>query len=561
MKESVMLLLNVVVTVFGGLGVFLLGMKNLSDGLQSVGGGGLRKFMGMATSNKLAAIGTGVTSTLIVQSSSVITVMLVGFVGSGMMTLAQAVNVLIGANIGTTGTIWIVAFAPSPEMLGLVGLAIGGCLYFFLRSDRLHDLGFAVIGLGLVFLGLYFMSKGVLPIRQHEGVQAMFTRMQATTIGEAALVALVAAVFTAVIQSSAATIAIAMTLATQQLITYEMAVAVLFGANIGTTATGWLASIGGPSVAKRTALAHTLSNLLGSVALIWFFPLFVKFGQALFPGWNAETMTDKGPVLLGVMAPIAVTDTVFALIRGILLYPFVAPFARLIERIIPPKEDERPHLSALKSGVKISPVIACDQALVEVTFMRDTDIVMLTRAKLVLSDESTDADEAFIVRREARLDEVQHDVTDFLGNLLVKRLPMAVAARARRLLRIADELESVSDEVAAVLKARKRLRKEKQHFSQVSKERILDLHSRVMAFAAKVSSLVVSPRVAFDLEALQAESKDIHEYVRRCRQFQLMRVGPADPGSPNRVLVELDVINAYERIRAYYLNIAEALAI
>ncbi|MBQ6141592.1 MAG: Na/Pi cotransporter family protein [Kiritimatiellae bacterium] len=561
MKESVMLLLNVVVTVFGGLGVFLLGMKNLSDGLQSVGGGGLRKFMGMATSNKLAAIGTGVTSTLIVQSSSVITVMLVGFVGSGMMTLAQAVNVLIGANIGTTGTIWIVAFAPSPEMLGLAGLAIGGCLYFFLRSDRLHDLGFAVIGLGLVFLGLYFMSKGVLPIRQHEGVQAMFTRMQATTIGEAALVALVAAVFTAVIQSSAATIAIAMTLATQQLITYEMAVAVLFGANIGTTATGWLASIGGPSVAKRTALAHTLSNLLGSVALIWFFPLFVKFGQALFPGWNAETMTDKGPVLLGVMAPIAVTDTVFALIRGILLYPFVAPFARLIERIIPPKEDERPHLSALKSGVKISPVIACDQALVEVTFMRDTDIVMLTRAKLVLADESTDADEAFIVRREARLDEVQHDVTDFLGNLLVKRLPMAVAARARRLLRIADELESISDEVAAVLKARKRLRKEKQHFSQVSKERILDLHSRVMAFAAKVSSLVVSPRVAFDLEALQAESKDIHEYVRRCRQFQLMRVGTADPGSPNRVLVELDVINAYERIRAYYLNIAEALAI
>ena len=245
-------ILTVIVTVGGGLGVFLLGMKHLSEGLQAVSGEGLRKFMGLATTHRIAGVGTGIVSTLIVQSSSIITVMLVGFVSSGMMTLQQAINVVIGANIGTTGTVWIVAFAPSPEILGLVGLALGGLLYFFIRKARIHDLGLAVLGLGLVFLGLYFMSKGVLPIRQNPDIQAAFTRMDAKDLGGVALVALVAAVFTAVIQSSAASIAIAMTLAAQQLITYEMAISVLFGANVGTTMTAWLAAIGGTSEAMRT---------------------------------------------------------------------------------------------------------------------------------------------------------------------------------------------------------------------------------------------------------------------------------------------------------------------
>lgn len=174
-------ILSVLITVAGGLGVFLLGMKHLSDGLQAVGGQGLRKFMGLATTHRLAGVGTGIVSTLIVQSSSIITVMLVGFVSSGMLTLQQAINVIIGANIGTTGTVWIVAFAPSPQVLGLVGIAIGGTLYFFMRGDRLRNWGLAVLGLGLVFLGLYFMSKGVMPIRDNPNVAGCFKAMDATS--------------------------------------------------------------------------------------------------------------------------------------------------------------------------------------------------------------------------------------------------------------------------------------------------------------------------------------------------------------------------------------------
>ena len=552
--------------LIGGLGIFLLGMKHLSEGLQATAGGGLRKFMAKATSHRIVGIGSGIVSTMIVQSSSIITVMLVGFVSTALMTLPQAFAVLIGANIGTTATIWIIAYAPDPQLLGFLGLGLGGILYFFLRGERVHNLGLTVIGLGLVFLGLYFMSKGVSPIREDPEVAAMFTRLSAKSISGVFAVAAVAMVFTAVVQSSAATIAIAMALAAQGLIAYEVAIAVLFGANIGTTATGWIAAIGGTADARRTALSHTLSNLLGSLALIWFFPLFVKFGQALFQNWNvAETTFVSGHEVKAfrhMMAPIAVTDTLFAVCRGLIFFPLVRPFCRLVERLVPQPEVEKPHLSALRFGAKISPVLACDQALLEVDFMKRSNLELLDCARKVLSGETEEDDgpERHIVHREDILDNVQREVTEFLGSMMSKRLPRDVAERAQRLLRLTDELESVSDECAQVLKVVKRLRKQGQKMSEQSVALLLDVHDKVASFAADITPLIRSPRAPFDLEPLQKRSSEMHAYIRECRRIQLGRVGPEDPGSSIRVLGELDVINAYERIRAYYLNCAETLA-
>ena len=260
------------------------------------------------------------------------------------------------------------------------------------------------------------------------------------------------------------------------------------------------------------------------------------------------------------MAPIAVTDTVFSVLRGVLTFPFVRPFARLIERLIPQSENEKPHLSPLKVSAGLSPVIACDQALMEVTFMRDSDIDLLQCVRQVLTGEADQKVEDHIVHRENILDNVQHEVTEFLGHMMVKRLPADVAARARRLLRLTDELESVSDEASTILKVTRRLRRAGQDFSPISRDVLLEVHDRVFAFARRVSAYLMSPRPVFDLDAVQAESKDIHEFVRTCRQGQLGRVGPEDPGSPVRVLVELDILNAYERTRAYYLNVAETLA-
>ena len=559
------MILTILMTVLGGLGVFLLGMKHLSEGLQATAGGGLRKFMSLATSHRIVGVGTGIFSTILVQSSSIITVMLVGFVSTALMTLPQAFSVLIGANIGTTATVWIIAYAPDPQMLGFVGLALGGTLYFFLRGERVHNLGLTLIGLGLVFLGLYFMSKGVAPIKSNPDLANIFTSMSTDSFFGVVKIAICAMLLTAVIQSSAATIAIAMALAQQGLITYEVAIAVLFGANVGTTATGWIAAIGGTADAKRTALSHSLSNLIGSIVLIpLFYVFFIKVGPWLFTNYDvAETVKVSGKEVQAfthMMAPIAVTDTIFAICRGILFFPLIKPFTRLIEKIIKQPENEKPHLSSLKIGTAVSPVIACDQALEEVRFMKESDLDLLRCARQVLSCEENKEIESHITHREDILDTVQKEVTEFLGSIMSKRLPADVAARAQRLLRFTDELESVSDETAAVLKAVKRLRKQNQQVSDVSRQVLLSVHDRVYAFAEKVTPWIRSPRPVINIEEVLNESKYIHEFIRECRKAQLGRVGPEDPGSSIRVLAELDIINAYERIRSYYLNIAETVA-
>ena len=257
---------------------------------------------------------------------------------------------------------------------------------------------------------------------------------------------------------------------------------------------------------------------------------------------------------------IAITDTVFAVCRGCIFFPLVKPFVKLIERFVPQPEDEKPHLSALKLGVRLSPVIACDQALMEVNFMKASNLDLLDCVRQVLSGGAGADVEKHIVHREDILDNVQKEVTEFLGSIMSKRLAFDVSERARRLLRLTDELESVSDECATILKVVKRLRRQKQAMSEKSRNVLLNVHDRVAAFAAEVTPLIRSPRGVIPLEKLQAESKALHEHVRECRKIQLGRIGPEDPGSSIRVLGELDIINAYERIRAYYLNCAETLA-
>ena len=554
-------ILSILVLVGGGLGTFLLGMKHLSEGLQAVSGSGLRKFMSLATTHRLAGVGTGVVSTVIVQSSSIITVMVVGFVSSGLMNLTQAINVIIGSNIGTTATAWLIAFAPDVKVLGLFAVLLGAGLYFLISRERIHDTGLALMGLGFIFMGLYWMKEGTEPIRGMPAVLEIFRSLDATSAWGLFKCVLVSFVFTAVVQSSAATTAIAMTLAQQGLLSFEAAAATVFGMNIGTTATAWLAAFNGSALARQTALAHTLFNVAGTIVILPFFvPVILPFATSFFPNYADAVVSNGVTTYPNVAAPMAAIHTLFNFITTVFVLPFVNPFARLVACIIPADAGEKPHLSALSASSHIAPVIACDQALMEVDFMKESSLELMAGVRKVLTDEADQKLEEHIAHREDVLDNVQREVTEFLGKIMVKRVPVEVAERARRLLRLTDELESVSDEAATILKVTRRLRKGGQRFSESSLDVLLNVHDRTMAFATLVSSFLKSPRPGFDLAAVQSESKTLHELVRTSRQGQLNRIGPNDPNSPIRVLVELDVLNAYERVRAYYLNIAETLA-
>jgi len=552
---------SILIIVGGGLGTFLLGMKHLSEGLQAVSGSGLRRFMSLATSHRLAGVGTGVITTVIVQSSSIITVMAVGFVSSGLMNLSQAINVIIGSNIGTTATAWLIAFAPDVKMLGLCVVLAGAAFYFFQRNERLHDLGLAFMGLGCIFMGLYWMKEGMEPVRSMPVVVDAFRSLDATTAWGLAKCVLVSLAFTAVVQSSAATTAIAMTLAQQGLLSFEAAAATVFGMNIGTTMTAWLAAFNCSAEARQTALAHTLFNVVGTILLIPFFvPAILPLATSFFPHY-ADAVTTNGVTTYPHMAaPMAAVHTIFNVITTLFFLPFTRQFARFVSRVIKAPPAEKPHLSALKMSSYISPVIACDQALLEVGFMRDSDLELLAGIEDVLAGTAADSAEEHILHREEVLDNVQREITEFLGKIMVKRAPTEVSDRIGRLLRLSDELESVSDEAAAILKATRRLRKGGQNFSVQSCQTLLGIHEIVFSLAETVSGLIKSPRPRFDLAALQANSHDIGRRIHDARRNQLDRVGPDDPDSPVRVLAELDILNAYERIRSCYINMAETLA-
>jgi len=257
---------------------------------------------------------------------------------------------------------------------------------------------------------------------------------------------------------------------------------------------------------------------------------------------------------------MAAVHTIFNVITTLFFLPFTRQFARFVSRVIKAPPAEKPHLSALKMSSYISPVIACDQALLEVGFMRDSDLELLAGIEDVLAGTAADSAEEHILHREEVLDNVQREITEFLGKIMVKRAPTEVSDRIGRLLRLSDELESVSDEAAAILKATRRLRKGGQNFSVQSCQTLLGIHEIVFSLAETVSGLIKSPRPRFDLAALQANSHDIGRRIHDARRNQLDRVGPDDPDSPVRVLAELDILNAYERIRSCYINMAETLA-
>ena len=542
-------LLNIVVTLCGGLGLFLLGMRHLSDGLQSASGERIRRVIGFTTTNRPAGVVTGIVSAIVVQSSSVVSVMLVGFVTAGLMSLAQAVNVLVGANIGTTATVWLMAFAPSPEILGLALAVAGSLAYFPFRRGRVRHVGLALIGLGLVFLGMAFMKQGVAPIRESPELSAALGRLAATSLPSAAAVALAAAVFTAVIQSSAATIVIFMAFAAEGLITGETAIAALFGANIGTTATAWLASIGASAGAKRTAMANTLMNVVGSAA---FLPLalavFAPLAHRVFPSAFAPTPDGLYP---RIMLPIAAVDTLFSFLRGALVLPFARPFARLVERMIPERAEEKPHLSVLDPNVT-SPVIACEQALVEIAFMAESVVDMLAHARQAIAGKDAEEAERHVCRREDVLDNVQREVTVFIGRVMSPRISSSTARLEQRILRLADVLESASDEIRNIVKAMRRLREAGKEPQGGDLAAILEIHDRIEALAQFTPDALRSG--VTDMAARQEVSAEVKERIFEARRVQILRVGVSDGAGTAGVLAELDLLNAYNRLRGLCIS-------
>ncbi len=557
--------LSVLINAAGGLGIFLLGMQQLSDGLQAVAGRRVRKMIAAVTDNRFLGIATGATVTGIVQASSIVTVMAVGFVTAGIMTLNQAINVIIGANIGTTVTAWIVAVAPiGIGKHAMVIIAISCFFYLFSKKEKIRYTGLAFLGLGLIFFSLDLMVKGLQPLTANESFQACFAMLHADTYWGVIKCVLVGAIATAAVQSSSATTAISITLAVNGAISFETAGALVFGMNIGTTITAWLAALNATTEAKRVAMAHTLFNLIGVIIMA---PLFVDVIAPIFhyyyPHMDKVTVMDNGVSLkLAVAAPIAMMHTAFNIINTCFFIPFVGPFATLIRKLIPDSTvAEIPHLSIADSA-KISPVLAVEQARKQVEYMADCNSIILSEFRTILAGEQSEDLEQHIFNTEDKLDRIQHEVSIFLGKVMTMKMPNETAQRARMLLRVADEFESVSDEVVSLLKVVKRMRSNEMKLSEKGLKEMLGLHDRCAQFAQTVSDAfrLGKSRAPDVLRHIRVDAQTIRTDIKDIRASQLERLTEnAASAESMKIVTLMDMINNYRRMKETCLNIGEAI--
>ena len=317
------------VGLLGGLALFLYGMEKMTDGLKAAAGEQMKLLLTKLTRNAVTGALTGALVTAVIQSSSVTTVLVVGFVSAGLMTLVQSVGVIIGANVGTTVTAQIVAFNVTAAALPLI--TIGFCMIFLGKNSRARHYGDMLMGLGLIFYGMAAMGDAMSPLRSHEGFIELMRSMERPILGM-----LVGAVFTALVQSSSATIGLAVVMATQGFVTLPAGIAIVFGAKIGTCVTALLASLGKPQDALRAAAVHVIYNVLG--AAIWIAFIDQLAGLAVWVSASYPELQGVERLAEEVPRQIANAATIWAVANMVIFLPFSALLARLVRWLVPERE-------------------------------------------------------------------------------------------------------------------------------------------------------------------------------------------------------------------------------
>ena len=413
--------------LMGGLGIFLLGMKHMSDGMQAVAGSSLRKMISIITNNRIMATFVGVIVTCVVQSSSITTVMVVGFVNSGVMELSQAIGVIMGANVGTTITGWILVLKIGKYGLPLLGIA--AFFYLFSKAERWRYWAMTIMGVGMVFFGLELMKDACSIIKEIPTFETAFQAFSADNYFGVLKCALVGCLLTTVVQSSSATLGITISLASQGVISYETAAALVLGENVGTTITAFLASLGATTNARRAAYFHIVFNLVGVFWITLIFQWYIGIIQSFLPN-EVTTMVlqDGKETYPHTTAAIAATHTVFNVVNMLLFLPFVAVFVRVLTKLVPKKEfKEKPHLTDLDIRMLETPLLAIEQSRKEIEKMSTGCSKMLDWLETLRNQDDPDKSLADkLVHREKVLDSMQDELAVFVTNLLSANVPHSV---------------------------------------------------------------------------------------------------------------------------------------
>lgn len=545
-KGEIFLDTSMLIGLLGGLGLFIYGMKQMSEGLQKVSGKRLRNLLASLTDRPIKGIlvGTGVTA--IIQSSSATTVMVIGFVNAGLLTLAQSIGVIMGANIGTTVTAQLISFELGDYAFHAI--AIGVILYMFAKGRKMKYVGQFILGFGILFLGLNTMSETMEPLRD----SVVFANLMEQFAAYPILGVLIGAAVTVAVQSSSASFGILLGLVSVGAINYQIAIPILLGTNIGTTVTAALASIGASLTSKRAAAAHLAFNIFGSLAvllMIYIFPGFLGWIEnsmlQLFNVFGTERSTER---------MLANTHTVFNVVNTIIWFPFIGVFEKLLYKFIPGEDlTIKRGLSYVDERMLSTPNLALEQVKKEVLRMHD-----ITREMI---DESMEgfkkgdikiADQ--VVKKEEIINEIEEDLLHFLTSLSRESLSDEDIRYRDFYIALIDSIESMADDADDLADLTYYISDNKIKFSDEANKTIDDIIILVDGLLEKSQELIEEEDYDLIPELLNGEKKmDSLQLEYRADHLERLKKGTCDPTAG---IIYLEAIEDIEHLTDSMADIA-----
>ena len=555
---------NFIIVVLGGLAIFIFGMKNMSDGLQMVAGEKMKNILQLFAKNRFVAVIAGALVTAMVQSSSATTVMVVGFVNAGLLNLFQSIGIVFGANIGTTITAQMIAF--KLDDLALPAVIIGLLLSMLGRRRTIKGWGQAVLGFGFLFYGMSLMGEELKLIKDFPTFISFFNRFDCSPVngrlpfGSVLGAIAIGTAMTMVIQSSSATIAIALALAASGMINFYTAVPLILGDNIGTTITAFLASLAANKRAKQTAMAHVMFNVLGVIYMTTLFyvpfpgksqPVFLEIIDLMTPG-SVFSETPEN-----IVRHIAMAHTMFNVFNVILFLPFIGAIAKICSFIIPIKAQETVKLNYLDPNLLNAPSVAIEQTIQSIRHMVKESWAMTKTAMeqgFLAAKFSPDL-ASQLGDRENRIDEIQSEVTQYLVQLTQRDLTEPQSELIPLLMHCTNDAERIADHTENIMNLTKRLTQAEKPLSGNAMEELTELWKTLGDEAGSVIKALNNTDRADIKVALKKET----QINKLTDQYEQNHVSRLKEGKCDAVvgIIYIEILSELEKIGDHLSNIAE----
>ncbi len=548
-------LTDILIQTLGGLGLFILGMKMMTEGLQATAGQGIRRILRAISSNRIIGCATGAGVTAMVQSSSASTVMLIGFVGAGLMTLEQAVGVVLGANVGTTITGQMIAFKLTK--LALPAIALGVPMKFFSKKRKYRHIGDIILGFGILFFGMTVMKTGLSPIKSDPQFITFFTKFTTDSIGGVLLCVSMGTILTIMVQSSSATVGLTMTLASQGLLTFPTAMALVLGENIGTTITAEIATLGSTSVtAHQTARAHTLFNVIGVGIMVLFFKPFVGFVEhaTMALGVGAVDQVVKGDVV-NISRYIANGHTLFNVVNASFFLIFLPQLIKVAVALSPKhkKDKDRYRLPKFDTQFIDSPIGALTQVKGEI--IRHAEFVQMNLKKVSACLEKKD--EEVLKERddvEEHIDVCQKIIIRYLTTIYQGEVNEPQAKEISELMRITNNIERVGDSMENVSKMLEKVYDSEFSFSHGARRDLMDIAAQVDTFLELIIGELRESSPGFYDKALAQE--DLIDQMRENMRYDHIERLRNNHCSVDAGVLFIAMVSSYEKMGDYCYNIS-----